>query len=319
MLEDLSTPLLDITNRKLSDPSLQCCVLHSKEECEKEENWGVVVEDLLQNVTDELASIIEEVVNDISIPGFCQEVDGSFPCPIEGFCELFSTDTSNYDITSVDYEAVCSEDAFFFCGPEGFEEMCSKRCGNGAAVDAVVLAEERIGPLDTPICSLCSIAMCCRVDGKSFGECVMATIGIEINDAETATDNPADDTDELVMLPEESSADKSDGETADVAPSSDVVPDTSADISVEDATSSDDPSSDLSESPDNAPNPSPDISADSTTAAGKGVPDDLDPETNPTTEISESTDSDLLNSGSYSRTTVNIVLPAVALLLLNSF
>lgn len=27
---------MDITNRKLADPSLQCCMLHSAEECEKE-------------------------------------------------------------------------------------------------------------------------------------------------------------------------------------------------------------------------------------------------------------------------------------------
>jgi chitinase len=36
VLHDLSTPLLDITNRKLGDPSLECCALHSQEECEKE-------------------------------------------------------------------------------------------------------------------------------------------------------------------------------------------------------------------------------------------------------------------------------------------
>lgn len=36
LLDDLTTPLLDITNRKLADPSLECCSLHSEEECEKE-------------------------------------------------------------------------------------------------------------------------------------------------------------------------------------------------------------------------------------------------------------------------------------------
>ena len=36
MLDDLRTPLLDITNVKLSNPSLECCSLHSEEECEKE-------------------------------------------------------------------------------------------------------------------------------------------------------------------------------------------------------------------------------------------------------------------------------------------
>lgn len=36
VLEDLSTPLLDITNKKLGNPSLQCCMLHSIEECERE-------------------------------------------------------------------------------------------------------------------------------------------------------------------------------------------------------------------------------------------------------------------------------------------
>lgn len=28
--------MLDITNRKLGNPSLQCCMLHSEDECEKE-------------------------------------------------------------------------------------------------------------------------------------------------------------------------------------------------------------------------------------------------------------------------------------------
>ena len=36
LLDDLRTPLLDITNVKLSNPSLECCSLHSEEECEKE-------------------------------------------------------------------------------------------------------------------------------------------------------------------------------------------------------------------------------------------------------------------------------------------
>ena len=36
LLEDLRTPLLDITNKKLGNPSFQCCMLHSLEECEKE-------------------------------------------------------------------------------------------------------------------------------------------------------------------------------------------------------------------------------------------------------------------------------------------
>ena len=36
ILEDLRTPLLDITNAKLGNPSMQCCALHSEEECEKE-------------------------------------------------------------------------------------------------------------------------------------------------------------------------------------------------------------------------------------------------------------------------------------------
>merc|ERR1712194_772911 len=36
VLEDLSTPLLDITNKKLGNPSLECCMLHSAEECERE-------------------------------------------------------------------------------------------------------------------------------------------------------------------------------------------------------------------------------------------------------------------------------------------
>lgn len=36
MLDDLSTPLLDITNRKLGNSTLACCMLHSQDECEKE-------------------------------------------------------------------------------------------------------------------------------------------------------------------------------------------------------------------------------------------------------------------------------------------
>jgi len=35
VLEDLRTPLLDIINRKLANPSLKCCMLHSADECER--------------------------------------------------------------------------------------------------------------------------------------------------------------------------------------------------------------------------------------------------------------------------------------------
>jgi chitinase len=36
VLGDLSTPLLDVANMKLANPSFECCTLHSEEECEKE-------------------------------------------------------------------------------------------------------------------------------------------------------------------------------------------------------------------------------------------------------------------------------------------
>lgn len=36
LLENLRTPLLDITNKKLGNPSFQCCMLHSLQECETE-------------------------------------------------------------------------------------------------------------------------------------------------------------------------------------------------------------------------------------------------------------------------------------------
>lgn len=36
VMEDLRTPLLDITNKKLGNPSLECCMLHSADECERE-------------------------------------------------------------------------------------------------------------------------------------------------------------------------------------------------------------------------------------------------------------------------------------------
>jgi len=36
LLDNLRTPLLDITNKKLGNPSFQCCMLHSLDECEKE-------------------------------------------------------------------------------------------------------------------------------------------------------------------------------------------------------------------------------------------------------------------------------------------
>jgi len=36
LLENLRTPLLDITNKKMGNPSFQCCMLHSLDECEKE-------------------------------------------------------------------------------------------------------------------------------------------------------------------------------------------------------------------------------------------------------------------------------------------
>jgi len=156
-----------------------------------------VLEDLsnaFAGIEDALSVIVEEVVGDISIPEFCP--GGEDSCSVKGFCDVFSATTPNFDLPSIDYDAVCSSDAFYICGPEDFEEMCDKRCssaiasvteteGSSAPVielgGPVAVAEERMGLLDLPICHLCNIAKCCNTteDKESengFKECALYSI-----------------------------------------------------------------------------------------------------------------------------------------------
>ena len=145
-------------------------------------------------IEDALSGIVEEVVGDISIPEFCP--GGEDSCLVDGFCDVFSATTPNFGLTSLDYEAVCSSDALYVCGPEDFEEMCATRCSSTIASvteaedsseppielgGSVAVAEERMGLLDLPICHLCNIAKCCKTtkaneSGNGFETCALGSI-----------------------------------------------------------------------------------------------------------------------------------------------
>eukprot|EP00584_Thalassiosira_punctigera_P017914 CAMPEP_0172565538 /NCGR_PEP_ID=MMETSP1067-20121228/108553_1 /TAXON_ID=265564 ORGANISM="Thalassiosira punctigera, Strain Tpunct2005C2" /NCGR_SAMPLE_ID=MMETSP1067 /ASSEMBLY_ACC=CAM_ASM_000444 /LENGTH=691 /DNA_ID=CAMNT_0013356433 /DNA_START=59 /DNA_END=2134 /DNA_ORIENTATION=- len=79
-------------------------------------------------------------------------------CPISGLCEM------NIDLASVDFDDVCSDDAFFRCG-RGLEDMCANECDESKPWGSDGFA---------PFCSLCDIATCCstsKEDGKTFRDC----------------------------------------------------------------------------------------------------------------------------------------------------
>mmetsp|Transcript_16039 Transcript_16039/g.26114 ORF Transcript_16039/g.26114 Transcript_16039/m.26114 type:complete len:420 (+) Transcript_16039:1093-2352(+) len=127
------------------------------------------ISDAVENIInfDQLSTFIEEVVGDASIPEFCPEVDGAIACPVEGFCDIFSGESTNFDLASVNYEEACSDNALFLCGPQGFEDMCNNKCDPGSD-----------DFLNAAFCSLCSIATCCKDKGNvtSFGDCALDSL-----------------------------------------------------------------------------------------------------------------------------------------------
>ena len=135
------------------------------------ENIADDLDQLSENIADafdQLSKFIEEVVGNTSIPEFCPEMDGAIDCPVVGFCDVFSGESTNFDLTSFEYEEACNNNTLFLCGPEGFEDMCAEECNLGSD-----------GVLDAAFCSLCNIATCCKNkddDATSFEDCAWGSL-----------------------------------------------------------------------------------------------------------------------------------------------
>jgi len=172
--------------------------------------------DAIDNIDfDEISTFIEDIVGDVTIPEFCPEVDGVTACPVEGFCDIFSGETTNFDLSSINYDEVCSGNAIFSCGPKGFESMCTDKCNPGSD-----------GLLNVAFCSICDVAICCRDKGNatSFEDCTREAVPEEIADAvesitqavdelaQEVSGEPAEDVEDSVAEP----ADESTEEPTDV-------------------------------------------------------------------------------------------------------
>eukprot|EP00581_Thalassiosira_minuscula_P006259 CAMPEP_0183746442 /NCGR_PEP_ID=MMETSP0737-20130205/66752_1 /TAXON_ID=385413 /ORGANISM="Thalassiosira miniscula, Strain CCMP1093" /LENGTH=713 /DNA_ID=CAMNT_0025982137 /DNA_START=170 /DNA_END=2309 /DNA_ORIENTATION=- len=187
----------------------------SFEDCTREALPEDIV-DVIDNIDfDEISTFIEDIVGDVTIPEFCPEVDGVTACPVEGFCDIFSGETTNFDLSSINYDEVCSGNAIFSCGPKGFESMCTDKCNPGSD-----------GLLNVAFCSICDVAICCRDKGNatSFEDCTREAVPEEIADAvesitqavdelaQEVSGEPAEDVEDSVAEP----ADESTEEPTDV-------------------------------------------------------------------------------------------------------
>lgn len=162
----------------------------SFEECALESTAQSMTDvfDQLPSVLEDLQGFVEDIVDDMSIPEFCPEVDGTVQCEVEGFCGIFNGDFTNFDM-----DDTCKNNAFFECGPDDLEEMCTDQCGSGTDADATIVAKQRLADnalFDAAFCSLCSVARCCRdkEEGVSFLDaCALDSLPEQFATAHTNT------------------------------------------------------------------------------------------------------------------------------------
>jgi hypothetical protein len=116
---------------------------------------GEFIEEVLNNVT----SVLDELISNVTIPEFCP----SGSCPVDGFC-----DCARGDFTECNEQVIrdaCETNAFYGeCGPEKFEKFCSTECGS----EGITTIQDIV---NTALCSMCTIASCCRDKGSS-DECI---------------------------------------------------------------------------------------------------------------------------------------------------
>mmetsp|Transcript_3028 Transcript_3028/g.6630 ORF Transcript_3028/g.6630 Transcript_3028/m.6630 type:complete len:581 (-) Transcript_3028:247-1989(-) len=137
-------------------------------------DWSGIQESLgLSELVDNLHSLLDEAVaNYDAFPVTCN----SDTCPIAGLCEM------SIDLATFEAADICSNNALFSCG-EGLEEMCKAEC-DGTSGDS------------TPLCSLCSIATCCKNPAASFEACAAAALpeDLTLEDlSESTANNPVED------------------------------------------------------------------------------------------------------------------------------
>eukprot|EP00569_Conticribra_weissflogii_P013624 CAMPEP_0171416172 /NCGR_PEP_ID=MMETSP0880-20121228/39959_1 /TAXON_ID=67004 /ORGANISM="Thalassiosira weissflogii, Strain CCMP1336" /LENGTH=662 /DNA_ID=CAMNT_0011934411 /DNA_START=211 /DNA_END=2199 /DNA_ORIENTATION=+ len=117
------------------------------------------------NATDLFPMITDLIENPASVlPEFCP--DGT--CPVTGFCECLNGDMGQCSLELL--HEVCSQSAFFTCGPEGFEDMCTTECSG--EVDGDVL--------NAAFCALCDIAICCNDGTSPIEDCAKAAIPFDL-------------------------------------------------------------------------------------------------------------------------------------------
>ncbi|KAL7553945.1 hypothetical protein ACHAWF_018844 [Thalassiosira exigua] len=134
--------------------------------------------EVMEGMATQLAGVIEVFVGDAATPDICPEAGGDDACPaVEGFCDVFSGESANFDLATIDYERACDDNAFVLCAPEGFEAACAEKCSGGAGTGAAALAVERsvvleLDPQDA-FCAVCGIATCCqdKEESETFKDC----------------------------------------------------------------------------------------------------------------------------------------------------
>ena len=85
------------------------------------ENITDDLDQLTENISDafdQLSTFIEEIGGNASMPEFCPQMDGTIDCPVVGFCNVFSGESTTFDLTSFKYEEVCNNNLISLCGPK---------------------------------------------------------------------------------------------------------------------------------------------------------------------------------------------------------
>jgi hypothetical protein len=129
------------------------------------DDLATVFDEVIEDLMDNLTSVLDEFIGNISMPMFCP----SGTCAVDGFCECFTGDFTQ--CTEQVLSKSCTSDAFFECGPEDWDNFCSTEC------DGVV---ESLGDVvNIALCSVCAISKCCKDHGSD--DCVLGNAPLLAN------------------------------------------------------------------------------------------------------------------------------------------
>ena len=170
-------------------------------------DWSAITDTFgLSGLFEDMQTLLDESMSDSDLMGGGITAVSCDPdtCPIKGLCDM------NIDYASLSADNICGSNAFYKCG-SGLQEVCAKCDSEGSG---------------GMICSLCSIATCCKEAGAdaSFEKCALGSPLAEDFIQDDADATPADGSTAEIATTEDQ--DESENAPTEVDSESSEIPET---------------------------------------------------------------------------------------------